>query len=170
MSLYEHAVPQYTKMLTNLERWLDKAIDHAKSRKFDPEVFFSARLAPDAFPLAKQVQTACDSAKGTCARLAGKEPPSHADEEKTMEDLKGRIQKCRAFIESLKPADFEGADTRLIPLFFMPGKASTGADYLIDFALANFYFHVTTAYQIMRHNGVELGKIDFIGGLRMRDA
>lgn len=169
MSLYEASVLQFIKMLRNLERWLDKANDFAKAKNFDVNALLQARLAPDQYPLQRQIQAACDSAKFPSARLAGKEPPKHPDTEQTWEEVRQRISSCIAFLETLKPADFDGAETRLIALSFLEGKVIAGSDYLTEMGLPNFYFHVTTAYAILRHNGVDLGKRDFIGAMNLRD-
>lgn len=158
-------------MLVNLDAWLAKAIEHAKAKGFDPDVLAQARLAPDQFPLARQVQAACDSAKLAAARLAGKEAPAHPDEEKTLDELRARIGKATAFLDGLTREDFAGAAQQTVRLPFLPGdKGAVGLDYFIGFAQPNFFFHVTTAYAILRHNGVSLGKRDFIGdGLRVID-
>ena len=170
ISLYHASIPQLEKMLKNLNRWLDKAVDHAKSKNFDPAVFLNGRLAPNQFPLTKQIQSACDNAKFIASRLAGKDPPSHPDTETTIEELKARITKVTEYVSTFKPADFEGAADRKITLQWMPNKFLTGTDYLFEFALPNFYFHTTSAYAILRHNGVELGKADFIGSVNFKDA
>jgi hypothetical protein len=169
MSLYEASVPQLKKMLQSLDNWLELAVDHAKKKSFDPNVLASARLAPDQYSLTRQVQAACDAAKFAVARLAGKEPPKHPDTETTIDELRARVRACVSFIETVTAADFEGAATRIIPLSFMPGKGMAGTDYLNEMALPNFYFHVTTAYAIMRHNGVPLGKMNFIGSVKLVD-
>jgi hypothetical protein len=163
MNLYDFTVPQLLRILGQVPRWLDKAKAHADQKKFDPSVLLTARLAPDQFPLLRQIQSISDNAKGTAARLAGVQPPSFEDSEKTFEDLRARIDKTIAFLKSLSPEQFEGADERVITLPFMQGKGIKGRDYLIGFALPNFYFHTTTAYAILRHNGVDLGKGDFLG-------
>lgn len=170
MPLYEATVPQLSKMLKNLDRWLDKAVEHAKAKNFDPNTLLTARLAPDQYPLVKQIQAACDSAKSAGAHLAGKEPPKHPDTEQTLEEVKARIQTCLNFLETIKESDFVGAETRRVVLPFLPGKYVLGADYLNEMALPNFYFHITTAYAILRHNGVNVGKLDFIGGLKTHTA
>ena len=170
MSLYQISVPQFVKLLRQLDRWLDKATSYAQAKKFDPEVLLAARLAPDQFSLLRQVQSACDTAKLTSARLIGKAAPVHPDTETTIAELKARIDSCTKYLESLTADDFTGAETRLVPFVGMPGKVVEGAPYLIEFGLPNFYFHVTTAYAILRHNGVDLGKRDFIGGVPLRDA
>lgn len=163
-------IAQFTKTIENLGRWLDKATEHAAKKSFDVNVFAGARLAPDQYPLARQVQAACDAAKTAAARLEGQEPPRHEDTETTIAELKARTEKVIAYLKGFSPADFEGAETRVVALPFMPGKAMTGADYLRELAAPNLYFHLTTAYAILRHNGVDLGKIDFIGSLNLRDA
>ena len=169
MSLYELSVPQLTKMLKNLQRWLDKAVEYAEKRSFEPQVLLAARLAPDQFPLLNHIQTACDGAKLTCARIAEKQAPVHEDTEKTLEEIRARIASCISYLETFTARDFEGAESRLVSLRFMPGKVMAAEDYLVEFALPNFYFHLNHAYAILRHNGVPLGKIDYIGSLAVRD-
>ncbi len=168
MSLYDSSVPQFKKMLQNLARWLDKAGDYAKAKNFDLETLLVARLAPDQYTLRRQIQAACDSAKFPAARLADKKPPAHPDGDQTMAELRERIQSVIAYLDTFKPEDFAGAEKRQIELPFAEGQVIDGADYLCEMALPNFYFHVITAYSIMRHNGVDLGKIDFIGSLKLR--
>src|SRR5690606_1659362 len=128
-----------------------------------------ARLAPDQFALLRQIQAACDNAKFAAARVAGKQPPVHEDTETTFEELRARIRSVVDYLRTYTEADFEGAADRIVPFWFIPGKALTGQDYLTEYSVPNFYFHVTTAYAILRHNGVELGKIDYIGSLNLRD-
>ncbi|MEM9462315.1 MAG: DUF1993 domain-containing protein [Myxococcota bacterium] len=169
MSLYDLTIVQVSKMLKNLEKWLDKGVAYAESRSFDPEVFVQSRLYPDQYPLVRQIQAACDSAKGTAARLAGIEPPSHPDEETTLAQLRERIHKTLSFLETITEDKLAEAAEREITLPFMPGKAIKGAHYLVDMALPNFYFHVTTAYAILRNNGVDVGKYDYIGSMRVYD-
>jgi len=170
MSLYHLTVPQFEKNLQNLERWIDKAVDHAKAKSYDANTLLTARLAPDMFPLVRQIQSVCDNAKMASSRLTGKEAPAHPDTEKTIDELKTRIRSVLEYLRGFKPADFEGADKRQVSLPWMPGKVLSGADYVADFALANFFFHYTTTYAILRHNGVELGKPDFIGSIPFKDA
>jgi hypothetical protein len=170
MSLYDASVPQFKQMLTNLDGWLGVAIEHAQKKSFDPNVLASARLAPDQYPLTRQVQSACDSAKFAAARLSGKEAPKHPDTETTIDELRARVKACIAFLDTVSAADFKGADTRDVALPFLEGKLITGADYLNQMALPNFYFHVAHAYAILRHNGVELGKKQYIGNLNLHDA
>jgi hypothetical protein len=151
-------------MLNNLSAFLTKAEAHAAARKIDPSVLLQSRLFPDMFPLTKQVQIACDFAKGAAGRLAGVEMPKYDDNETTFEQLRARIEKTLAFVDTCKAAQFEGSETRSISLT-LGGKnySFSGLDYLNHMVFPNFYFHVTTAYNILRHNGVELGKADFVG-------
>jgi uncharacterized protein len=160
---------QYAKMLECLDQWLVKGVELAAQRSFDPSVLLFSRLAPDQYALTRQVQAACDAAKTAAARLAGREPPRHPDDEVTMDEVRARIAKVLAYLKEFSPADFEGAATRVVPLPFIPGKGMLGADYLRELATPNFYFHITTAYSILRHNGVDLGKTVFIGSLILRD-
>jgi hypothetical protein len=164
ISMHDLSVKPFSRWLTNLSVFIDKAAAHAEAKKFDGKVLVEARLAPDMFPFASQVRIACDFAKGCCARLAGVEPPKHEDNETTLEELKGRIAKCLDFVRSVKPEQLAGAEdrdiTHALRTFTLNMK---GLPYLTTFALPNFYFHVTTAYDILRHNGVELGKRDFMG-------
>jgi hypothetical protein len=169
MSLYQASVPQLQKMVRQLGNWLDKATEHAKAKSFDPNVLVAARLAPDQYAFARQVQAACDAAKFAAARLTGKDPPKHPDTEQTFDELRARIQSVVAYLGTFTEADFVGAEKRVIPLPFLQGKGLVAGDYLNEMALPNFYFHVATAYAILRHNGVPLGKTDYIGSLNVRD-
>ena len=169
MSFFHASILQMRKTLGQVDAWLDKAVAHAKSRSFDPAVFVTARLAPDQYPLVRQVQAVCDGAKFGAARLTGKEPPKHPDTEQTIDDLKARIRACVGYLDSFQPADFEGTEARLIALPFLEGKVMTSRDYLLESVLPNFYFHATTAYAILRHNGVDLGKRDYLGSLTVRE-
>lgn len=169
MSLYAATVPQLSKMLHNLERWLEEAETHAEARGFEPEVLLGMRLSPDQFPLLRQVQAACDAAKFAVARLVDTTPPVHEDTEQTLPEIRARIASVAGYIEGFGPADFAGAGERLVPLSFIPGKAATSGNYLNEFALPNFYFHVVTAYAILRHAGVKLGKRTYIGAFDLVD-
>jgi hypothetical protein len=162
MSLYEISVPQFIKMLGNMDKWFDKAEAYAASKKFDTAVLVNARLAPDQFPLAKQVQIATDAAKFTVVRLTGKEAPSWKDDETTLAQLRERIQKAIAFLQTVTPADFEGAATRVVAR--PDGSKILGLDQLVEHGIPTFYFHVMTTYSILRHNGVDLGKVDYLAG------
>jgi hypothetical protein len=164
LSLYQAFVPAFAQMLNNLSAILDKAEAHAKNRKIDPEILLSYRLAADMLPFLRQVQIAADLAKGAVARLAGVEVPKHDDTEKTFADLKARLAKTVTFVRSLKPNQIDGSEDREINLTL--GEHTMrfkGQTYLVHFVMPNFYFHCTTAYDILRHCGVELGKRDFIG-------
>ena len=169
MSFYEEAVFQPKKMLLNLGRWLDKAGEFAKTKSFEPDTLLTARLAPDQYPLLRQIQAACDSAKFPAARLAGKQAPSHPDTEQTMSEIRERVKVTVAYLETLSEADFAGAETRKVKLPFLEGKVVVGSDYLMEMARPNFYFHVAMAYAILRHNGVELGKMDYIGAMPINE-
>lgn len=170
VSIYELTVPYFDKYLQNLERWIDKTIELATAKKFDANSLLTARLAPDQIPLSGQVMIVCDNAKFTCARAAGKQAPSHPDTEKTWEELRTRIRSVREYVNSFKPEDFDGIESRTVTLPWMPGKVLDAKDYVLQFALPNFGFHLVTTYQMLRHNGVDLGKADFIGNLPLRDA
>lgn len=162
-------IPQYAKMLHNLEQWLDKAAAHAKAKGFELDTLVHARLAPDQYALDRQIQSACDTAKFSASYLSGKEPPAHPDTEKTIAELRTRIKACLAFLETVTPADVVGAEERKVAPRWLQGKWVKGDQFLLQMSLPNFYFHVTTAYAILRHNGVDLGKKDFIGGMPLHD-
>ena len=155
----------FTKMLDNLEKWMDKAAETAKERSFEVDVLADARLAPDQFSFVQQVQAACDQAKYAAAYLGGKPAPSHPDTEKTFAELRERIRKCTAFVATVGEKDLAGADERKVAPPWLEGRWLRGSDYLVQVAVPNFFFHVTTAYAILRHNGVPLGKMDYVGGL-----
>ena len=162
--MYQASIPAFVKMLNTLSTILDKAEAYAAERKIDPDVLLNWRLAPDMFPLTKQIQLTSDFAKGAAARLAGKEVPKYADEEKTFAELKARIAKTVKFIESFASRDIDGSEGRDITLSVGQRELRfKGEPYLLDFVLPNFYFHVTTAYAILRRCGVEIGKRDFLG-------
>ena len=164
ITIYDQLVPVFSHMLTALDKVLTKAEGDAEARKIDPQVFIDGRLAPDMLPLTRQVQIMTDQAKGGASRLAGVEPPKWPDEEKTFADLHQRIAKTLAHLQSFKAAQFEGAETRSIELKFPNNTLTfTGKDYFLKFVIPNFYFHYTTAYAILRHNGVQIGKRDFMG-------
>ncbi|MGH7805885.1 MAG: DUF1993 domain-containing protein [Candidatus Binatia bacterium] len=158
-------VTLFVKTLKNIEAWLDKAAAHASAKKFEVDVLAGSRLAPDAYDLVRQVQAACDQVKYTAAYLGGKQPPSHPDTEKTIAELRQRIAKCLAFVESVPEKDYAGAEERKVSPGWLGGKWLRGEDYLDELAIPNFFFHETMAYAILRHNGVELGKMDYIGAI-----
>jgi len=164
ISMYQASVPVLKRMLNNLADILQKGAAHAEAKKIDPAVLIAGRLYPDMFALARQVQTATDTAKGCAARLAGKEIPKYEDNEATFPELVARVKKTVAFLDTCKPEQIDGTEDKSITLKMRSGDLTfTGIAYLLHFALPNFYFHVTTAYDILRHNGVELGKLDFLG-------
>jgi hypothetical protein len=165
MSFYDSAAPAFLQTLGALSDILRKAEAHAAARKIAPETLLTARLYPDMLPLTRQIQIACDFAVKTCARLSGSEVPSTPDTEKTFDDLQQRLAKAADYVKGAAPAKFDGADSRDVTFPAGPDKTMTlkGQQYLSQFALPNFYFHATTAYDILRHNGVELGKRDFMG-------
>jgi uncharacterized protein len=166
LTMYQASVPQFIKMLGNLKSILDKAATHATSKKIDESVFVNARLSPDMLPLTAQVQIATDFARGTTARLVGVEPPKVEDNEKSFAELTARIDAAIAYVRTFSAAQVDGSETRQITRTIRGApKTFSGQDYLIQFSLPNFYFHVTTAYAILRHNGVEIGKLDFLGPL-----
>jgi hypothetical protein len=161
--MYQASVPVFLRTLAALSAILDKAAAHAAQRKVEPSVLLNTRLYPDMFPLVRQVQLAADFAKGAGARLAGIDVPKFADTESTFDELTARIGKTIEFLKTLTPAQIDGSETRdiTIPIGGQP-QSFKGQPYLLHFALANFFFHATTAYDILRHCGVELGKRDFI--------
>ncbi len=162
MSTFE-TISQFKRMLKNLDQWLQTATAYAQKKTFDPDVLAHARLAPDQFALVQQVQSACDAAKYAAAYLSGQKAPSHPDTEKTNGELRARIQTCVGYLDTFKTTDFSGAEERRVAPPWMEGSSVRGDHYLMRLAVPNFYFHVTTAYDILRHNGVDLGKRDFIG-------
>jgi hypothetical protein len=164
LSMYQTSIPVFVRALGNLSAILEKAAAHAEEKKIDPSVFINARLAPDMFPLSRQVQSATDSAKGCGARLAGAEVPRYEDTESTFAELQARIDKTVAFLQGLGPDLIAGSGDRSIVLKLRGKEVSfSGQNYLFNFALPNFFFHAVTAYDILRHNGVEIGKQDFLG-------
>lgn len=165
LSMYQSSVPMLKRMLGSLSTLLAKAAAHAEAKKIDPAVLVGARLFPDMFALARQVQIATDQAKGCAARLAGVEVPKYEDTETTIAELQARLAKTIAFLDSLTPAQIDGSEDKDIVVQVRDLKLDfKGQDYLMQWVLPNFYFHVTTAYNILRHNGIEIGKKDFLGG------
>ena len=164
ISMYQASVPRFVNILGNLSNILDKAQAHVDAKKLDPAALTSYRLFPDMFPMAAQVQVACDTAKGVVARLAGIEIPVHEDNEKTLADLKAHIAKTIAFIQTVTPGQIDGTEDKEIVI--KRGDKETrykGMQFLLGHALPNFYFHITTTYNILRHNGIEIGKRDYLG-------
>ena len=164
ISMYQASVPVFNRMLNNLAAVLEKGAAHAAAKKIDPAVLVNSRLYPDMFPLSKQIQIAADMAKGCVARLAGQEPPKYEDSEAAFADLVARINKTVAYVNTFKPEQIDGSEGKTITLQMRSGPLTfLGMPYLLDFVYPNFYFHVTTAYGILRHSGVEVGKQDFLG-------
>ena len=165
ISMYQASVPTLIQALKALSGVLDKGAKHAEAKGIDPAVLLGSRLYPDMFPLTRQVQIASDNAKGPAARLAGMEPPKFDDNEASFADLQARIAKTIDFLQGLKPAQIDGSEDRQIVLQMRAGPLEfKGQAYLLHFAMPNFYFHCATVYAILRHNGVEVGKKDFLGG------
>ena len=163
ISMYRASVPVFLQMLPCLSALLDKAAAFAEAKKVEPAVLLNGRLSPDMFPLTRQVQIATDFAKGTVARLAGQDPPKYEDTETTIPELKARIAKTVDFIKNFQPGQIDGSAERQITIPLGGEKRSfQGENYLVNFALPNFFFHMTTAYAILRHNGVEIGKGDYM--------
>lgn len=163
-SMYMASVPVFLRLFSNLNAWLDKAEAHAAAKKFDTSVYLAARLAPDMLPFTRQIQIACDGAKFCVARLASVDAPKHEDDESTFGDLRQRIAKTVAFLQSVDQTKIAGTDDKEITVPRRTGDiVMKGEAYLNSFALPNFYFHMTAAYALLRHNGVELGKSDFLG-------
>ncbi|OQS32373.1 DUF1993 domain-containing protein [Chromobacterium haemolyticum] len=166
VSMYQASVPVLIRGLNNLSAILDKAAADAAARNIAPDVLLNARLAPDMFALTRQVQIASDSAKGCAARLAGVEVPSYADDEASFADLQQRIAKTVAFLQDFNAAQIDGSEAREVVLKVRGDEIRfSGQNYLLGFVLPNFYFHLTAAYAILRHNGVALGKMDYLGGV-----
>ena len=166
ISMYQASVPVFVRMLDNLSRILELAVQYADEKKVDPSVLINARLAPDMYPLSRQVQIATDMAKGCAARLAGLEVPVYEDNEATFPELLARIAKTVAFVQSVGAAKIDGSEEKTVTLKLRNQEVSfLGMPYLVNFVLPNFYFHITTAYAILRHNGLAIGKKDFIGGI-----
>ena len=175
-NLYTITVPAMKKALVALSALLDKTAAHAATKESSwrpaavfEEALLNDRLIFDQFSLTKKIQVACDNAKGCAARLSGREAPKHEDTEKTVAELKARIEKTIAFLDSVKPEEIAGKEGVQVTLPYFPGKLMTGFEYVTEYAIPNFYFHVTTAYSIMRKNGLEIGKNDYMGGLPLKD-
>jgi len=166
ISMYQASVPVFVKGLTNLKAILEKALAHAQEKKIDDTVFVNARLYPDMLPLSGQIQIATDMARGTLARLSGNEPPKWEDDEKTMPELIARIDKKTDYLKTFTAAQIDGTEGKAITRTIRGNPMTfTGVDYLQQFSIPNFYFHAATAYGLLRHNGVAVGKLDFLGKL-----
>ncbi|WP_437549817.1 DUF1993 domain-containing protein [Sorangium sp. So ce367] len=169
MSLYDSSFPQMTRMLGQVLVWLDKAETYAQQKKFDPEVLLTARLAPDQWNLRRQIQNVIAWPLRLSALLTGAELPQLETGDETIAELRARIGKAIEQLNAVKPEQLKGAEDRTIPLFLLPGKGMKAPAFVFGFVLPNFYFHATTAYSILRHNGLDVGKSDFIGSLDLRD-
>lgn len=167
MSLYP-IVLEMKKLLGNLDTCLEKAAGHAAAKKYDPGVLLQSRLAPDMLSLIRQLQIACDQAKYAASRAAGKDTPSHPDTEQTLDEIRARIATVIAYLGEFSASDFDGADARTISLPRWEGKSMTATNYVMEHAMPNFFFHYTIAYAILRHNGVDIGKRDYLGALTFR--
>jgi hypothetical protein len=164
LSMYQASVPVFVRMLDNLSKIFDQAVQYCEEKKIDPSVLVNARLAPDMYPLSRQVQIATDMAKGCAARLAGIKVPVYEDNETTLPELQARIAKTLAFIQSVSAEQIDGSEERTVTLKLRGKDVSfKGQPYLLHFVLPNFYFHITIAYAILRHNGLAIGKMDYIG-------
>ena len=176
ISIYEFATKTFVPMMQSLSNILDKGAEHARAKNSDPAALVNARLAPDMYTLSQQVRHACNHAKDATARVTGKEPPQFEDNEQTIEELKARIAKTVNYVDSVRAAAFEGAEDRkiIIPIPENMEIEMNGLQFLRDWALPHFYFHVVTAYDILRHNGVEIGKRDYLshvgGYIRQRNS
>ena len=168
--MYYQVVSQCTQTLKNLETCLDKAEEYAAAKKFDVGILMTSRLAPDMKDFIYQVQSACDYVKGAAAWLSGQTPPKHEDNEQTIGELRARIRKTVAFAESVPQEQYAGANERKVRLSWAPGKVLGGMDYLLQVTVPNVYFHITTAYAILRYNGVDVGKMDYLGPINFVDA
>jgi len=163
--MFYRVIAQCTQALQSIEVWLDKAEQHAKLKKYDVAILMTSRLAPDQDHFISQVQFACDYVKYGAARLSGQTPPKWEDNEKTVDEVRARIKKTVAFARSVTEQQYEGASDRMVSVNWAPGKSIRGDDYLLQLTIPNTYFHVTTAYAILRHNGVDVGKMDFLGSV-----
>lgn len=168
LAMYLVLFGQMKKMLGQLDKWLETANAFAEEKKFDPNVFLGLRLAPDQFPFARQVQLACDTAIIASARLSGKEAPAQPDPETSLGELRTRVRSAIEHLDGLSEKDLEQAATRSVTQPRWQGKVMTGADYFLEHAMPNFFFHLTHAYAILRHNGVSVGKRDYLGPLTQR--
>jgi hypothetical protein len=167
LTMHSASVPVFVRMLGNLLTWLDKAEAHAAARKFEPGVLLSARLAPDMLPFGKQIQIACDAAKFGVARLAGVEAPKFDDTENSLGELRERVKRTIDYVQSISAAQLDGTEDKDVIVPRRDGSMTLkGEPYLKHFVLPNFFFHVTTTYALLRHNGVDLGKGDYLGALK----
>jgi hypothetical protein len=167
-AMYYETLRQFKKQLGQLDKWLEAAHAFAQEKSFDPDLFLGFRLSPDQFAFARQVQTACDTAKLAASRLSGKDAPKQDDSEKTIAELRARVASVVSYLDGFTASDFEAAATREITQPRWEGKVMSGADYFLEHATPNFFFHLSHAYAILRHNGVNIGKRDYLGPLTFR--
>lgn len=168
--MYFQMISQCTQSLKNVETWLDKAEQHATAEGFDVNGLMTKSLAPDMKPLVYQIQSACDYVKAAAAWLSGQTPPKHEDNERTIDEIRARIRKTAAFAESVKEEQYANAADRKVSLSWAPGKVLGGEDYLVQMTIPNTFFHIAMAYAILRHEGVDVGKMDFLGPINWVDA
>ena len=166
--MFYQSYVQMKKMLGQVEKWLDQTESFAKEKSVEANLFLTFRLAPDQFPLVRQIQTACDTAKLSSSRLTGKEAPKHPDTEATLDEIRARIRSVIEYLDGFSAKDFEGAAARTITQPRWEGKVMTGEDYFLEHAQPNFFFHLAHTYAILRHNGVPVGKRDYLGTLNQR--
>ena len=166
--MYFEMISQMKKHLGQIDTWLESAATLAQSKSFDPNIFATLRLAPDQFAFARQVQITCDTAKLAASRLSGKEAPAQADSEQTLDELRARVRSVLTYLNGFSADDFAAAATRSVTQPRWEGKVMSGADYFLEHAVPNFYFHLTHVYAILRHNGVSVGKRDYLGPLSLR--
>jgi len=166
--MYTALFGQMKKQLAQIDKWLDLAAAHAKEKSFDENLYLEFRLAPDQFAFARQVQITCDTAKLAAARVAGKEAPNHPDTEKTLADLRARVKTVIAYLDGFSDKDFAGAESRTVTQPRWEGKVMSAPQYFVEHAIPNFYFHLAHTYAILRHNGVNIGKRDYLGQLSLR--
>ena len=164
-AMYYEILLEMKKLLGQMDHWIERADAYAQSKKFDSKVYLTSRLAPDQFGFTRQVQAACDIAKLVAARMSGQDAPSHPDTEETLDALRARVRTVIAYLDGFTAKDFASAATRVITQARWEGKVMTGADYFLEHGLPNFFFHITHVYAILRHNGVDLGKRDYLGPL-----
>lgn len=170
LSMHAASIPAFSRTLTAMLTWLDKAEEHAKAKGFEPDVYLGLRLAPDMLPFSRQIQIASDAAKNTAARLAGEEPPAWADEESSLDELRERIQKTIDYVHSVPAASIDGSEAREVSMPAGPDMTVRfkGQDFLTGFGLPNFFFHASMTYALLRQAGVELGKRDYLGEVEMQ--
>ena len=166
--IYDLVVTQFVRMFDNLSVILDKAAQHAEAKKYDADVLLGSRLAPDMFPFTRQIQILCDTSKNAAAFLTGREAPKLADDEKTLADVRKRVATAKAHLQTFKAADFEGAATRKVSQPRWEGQYLTGHEYVLHHVIPNFYFHLTTAYALLRNAGVDVGKKDYLGPMPLK--